>query len=64
MENEILQRLDAQDKKLDAIFASAEKTRRYFLWFMIAMLVSLVLPLVGLAFAVPQLMSIYSSLGV
>ena len=63
MENDILQRLDAHDKKLDEIFVSVEKTRRYVLWYLIVMILSIVVPLAGLAIAVPRLISVYSSIG-
>jgi hypothetical protein len=33
--NEIIKKLEQQDKKLDAIYASAEKTRKYLLWTLI-----------------------------
>lgn len=50
---EILKKIEEQDKKLDAIYRSAEKTRKYFMWSLIITVVFLVLPLVGLAFVVP-----------
>lgn len=55
--DEILQRLDAQDKKLADIFASVEKTRRYFLWTFIMGVLLTVLPLLGMAFILPSLFS-------
>lgn len=42
-----------QDEKLERIYQSVEKTRRYFLWTLIATLVTFFLPLIGLAFAIP-----------
>ena len=62
-DTEMRQKLEALDKKIDAVFASAEKTRKYFLWTVVATLVAFVLPLVGLLFAIPSFMSMYSSLG-
>lgn len=53
MENEILEKIQEQDAKLDEIFKSVEKTRRYFLWTLIATVVTFVLPLLGLAIAIP-----------
>lgn len=55
--DEILQRLDAQDKKLADIFVSVEKTRRYFLWTLIMGVLLTVLPLLGMAFILPSLFS-------
>lgn len=50
---EILKKLEEQNKKLDAIYKSSESTRKYFLWTLVAGVVFLVLPLVGLVFVVP-----------
>ncbi|MSU55538.1 MAG: hypothetical protein EXS46_03325 [Candidatus Taylorbacteria bacterium] len=54
MNEDILKRLDEQDKKLDAIFASAEKMRKYFLWTMWISVAVVVFPLIGLVFALPS----------
>ena len=54
MDEELSKRLDAQEKKLDAIYKSVEKMRRYFLWTLIVTIVVIVLPLIGLAFVIPS----------
>ena len=61
MEEEILKKFEEADKKLDAIFRSAEKTRKYFLWTLIITLVLFFLPLIGLLFAIPQFINIYTN---
>ncbi|HFC76621.1 MAG TPA: hypothetical protein ENJ27_00085 [Candidatus Moranbacteria bacterium] len=53
MEEKILQRIEEQEKKLDAIYKSVEKTRKMFLMTLIASAVTFVLPLIGLMFAIP-----------
>ena len=53
MEEELRARLDALEKKIDAIYRSAEKTRKYFLWTLITSVAVIVLPLIGLAFLIP-----------
>ncbi len=63
MDQEILQKFEEQDKKLDQIFRSVEKTRKYFLWTMIISVVVIVLPLIGLIFAIPQFLSLYTGAG-
>ncbi len=63
MDEQIKQRLDGIEQKIDAIYASTEKTRKYFLVVLIISLVMVVLPLIGLVFAVPSFMSSYSELG-
>lgn len=62
MDQELKNRLDAQDAKLAAIFESAEKTRQYFLWILIGTAVMFVLPLIGLLFAIPSFLSIYTGM--
>lgn len=57
METDVSERLNALEKKLDAIYVSAEKTRKYFLAVIIVSVVAIVLPLAGLLFAVPSFLS-------
>ena len=61
MDQDLQQRFDALEKKVDDVFASAEKTRKYFLWTMIITVAAIVLPLIGLAFTLPGIISTYSS---
>lgn len=61
MDTEILQKLQTQDEKLELIYQSVEKTRKYFLWTLIATVVMFVLPLIGLMFAVPFFINTLSS---
>ncbi len=60
MEEDILRKFEAQEKKLDEIYRSVEKMRKYFLWTLIVTVVMIVLPLIGLAIAIPQFLSVYS----
>ena len=62
MENDTTVKLIELEKKIDAIYVSVEKTRKYFFWTMVASLVLFVLPLIGLMFAVPAFISNYSGL--
>lgn len=66
MQSDANQKIEEADRKLlgleqkiDAIYASVEKTRKYFLWTMILSIVFFVLPLIGLAFALPAFMNSY-----
>lgn len=63
MDPQILQKLDSIEKKLDAAYASAEKTRKYIFWTMVVTIAVIVLPLLALPFAVGQLLSTYSNIG-
>jgi hypothetical protein len=61
MELDIQVKLDEQDKKLDAIYLSVEKTRKYFqivMWVTIAMVV---LPVLGLIIVIPMFINTYLS---
>ena len=51
--DEILKRLEAQEQKIDAIWRSVEKTRKYFMWTLIITVIVIVLPLIGLLFVIP-----------
>ena len=53
MDQEFSQKFREQDEKLEAIYRSAEKTRKYFLWTLIITIVTIVLPLIALAFVIP-----------
>jgi hypothetical protein len=60
MDQEILQKFEEQGKKIDQIYQSVERMRKYFLWTLIISVVVIVLPLIGLLFAIPQFLSLYS----
>ncbi|TSC85835.1 MAG: Uncharacterized protein G01um10148_743 [Parcubacteria group bacterium Gr01-1014_8] len=55
-------RLDALEKKIDAIYVSVEKTRKYLLVTAVVTLALIVLPALGLVFAIPSFMSTYGSM--
>ena len=59
MEQEFTQRIGELEKKIDAIYISVEKTRKYFLWTMIITVLLFVLPLIGLAFTIPMFLNNY-----
>lgn len=54
-------KLEAMQQKIDAIYASVEKTRNYLKWTLIGTLVAFILPLVIALFAVPAFLSQYST---
>ncbi len=49
----IMARLQSQQELLEKIYRSVEKTRKYFMWTLIATIVAFVLPLIALGFVVP-----------
>ena len=60
MEEEILKKIEEQKKTIDEIYKSVEKTRKYFLWMLIVTIAMIIIPLIGLAIAIPQVLSIYN----
>jgi hypothetical protein len=54
------ERLALLEKKLDAIYVSVEKTRRYIFWTVVVTIALVVLPSIGLVFAIPQFVSTYN----
>lgn len=61
MENELLAKIEAQEAKLDKIFSSVEKTRKYLLTTMWITIIMVVLPLVIAIFVVPMFINSYMS---
>ena len=59
MEPNINQKLDELNKKIDDVYISVEKTRKYYKWTMIITVELYVVPLIGLLFAIPSFMSNY-----
>lgn len=54
--------MDTLEQKIDAIYASTEKTRKYFLAVLIVTAIAFVLPLLGLFFAIPSFLSVTSQM--
>ena len=63
MDQETRDRLDALEKKIDAIYKSVERTRAYIKWSLIGGILTVVLPLIGLAIIIPFYISILQSSG-
>ncbi|MFT7557621.1 MAG: TRAP-type mannitol/chloroaromatic compound transport system permease small subunit [Planctomycetota bacterium] len=61
MEQEILQKIEDQQVKIDAIYKSVEKTRKYFLVTLWGTVIMFVLPLIALAFVIPKFIQSYLS---
>ncbi len=61
MEQEILNRLQAQEELLQKVYTSVEKTRKYFMWTLISTAVLVFLPLLGLMFILPSFINTMTS---
>lgn len=55
------QTLARLEQKVDAIYVSVEKTRKYIQWALIATVVGFALPLLAAMFIVPAFLSSYTS---
>jgi len=47
------------ETKIDKIYLSVEKTRKYFFWTLMITLACVIIPLIGLAFVLPSFMGNY-----
>jgi hypothetical protein len=59
MEQELQKKIEEQGIKIDAIYKSVEKTRKYFLMIIWITVIAVVVPIIGLAFAIPSFMKNY-----
>ena len=59
---ELREKFAELEKKMEAIFASTEKTRKYILWMLVVSIAVVVLPLIGLVFVIPSFISTYSDI--
>ena len=57
MENEILKKIEEQGRRIEEIFVSVEKTRKYFLWTLIISVAFAILPIIGLVLVIPQFLN-------
>ncbi len=62
MEDEVLKKIEQQQVKIDAIYVSVEKLRKYFMWTLIITAVTVLLPLVAILVILPSLISGIASL--
>jgi hypothetical protein len=61
MDPQLEQRLASQDQKLNQIYVSIEKMRKYFLWTMIITIGMVVLPVIALAAVIPWFLNVVGS---
>jgi len=61
--SDILKKLDEQEVKINAIYQSVEKTRKYFLITLIVSAAFIIFPLIALLFVIPSFMKILTGSG-
>lgn len=62
-DQELQKKIDELSEKLDKVYISSEKMRKYFMWMLIGTAALFILPLIGLLFAIPSFLSTYSAIG-
>ena len=62
MDEIILKKIEEQQLKIDQLYVSVEKMRKYFLWTLIISILVIVLHLIGLVFAIPNFLKSYDSI--
>jgi len=60
MENNLQNKIVELERKIDEIYISVEKTRKYIMWTGIITAVVIILPLIGLLFVIPSFISSYT----
>lgn len=61
-EQEILNKLAEQDKKIEEMSNYIKKVKKYIMIFVIVSIVAFVLPLIGILFAIPSFLDTYQNL--
>jgi hypothetical protein len=57
---ELIKKLEEQQVKIDAMYVSVEKLRKYFLWTLIITIVTIALPIIAMMFILPSLLNTLS----
>jgi len=60
MDTDINQKILQIEEKIDKIYISTEKTRKYFFWTMVISVALFVLPLIGILFVLPSFIRNYT----
>ena len=60
-EEKIIQKLEEQEAKLNAIYKSVEQARKLFIATLVITLVTFVLPMIGLVFVIPWFLNVMSN---
>ncbi|MCD6270592.1 hypothetical protein J7J23_02305 [bacterium] len=57
-EEDILEKITEQEKKLDMIYKSVKKIRTYFFWTLIVSIAVIILPIIALIIVIPKFLQI------
>lgn len=59
--NDLKNLIVEQQTKINQVYASVEKLRKYFLWTLIITVAAIILPLIGMLFAIPTIIGNYTA---
>ncbi len=59
---QLQQKIEEQGVKIDAVYASVEKTRRYFIITAWVTILAIIIPMIGLVFVIPSFISNYTNI--
>jgi type IV secretory pathway component VirB8 len=62
MENNFEVKFAQLEEKIEKIYVSVEKTRKYIWWAFVVTIIAVVLPIIGLFFAIPSFLSQFSQI--
>lgn len=62
MDPNLEHRIQVLEQKIDKMYAAVEKLRKYFLWTLVATVVTIVIPMIAAAIMIPIMMNTYSSM--
>ena len=60
MDQDLQNRIQIIEEKVDKIYLSVEKTRKYLLWTAVVTIALFVLPLIGVIFVAPKFLTTYT----
>lgn len=61
MDQDILKKFEEQEVKLDRIYKSVERMRKYFMWTLIVTVATIVVPLIALIIIIPWFIKIMTA---
>jgi len=61
MPQDIFQKIEELEQKIDAIYRSVERMKKYFLWTLILSLAFFVLPLIAIIIFLPSFLNTYTN---
>lgn len=63
MEQELMKKIESLEYQIQENTKLIQQMRKFFLWTLIISAAVIILPLIGLLFAIPQFLDTYSGLG-